>query len=185
MQNSEFSTQQKIREGDINAFESLFRQYYAPLCNFAVKYVKDNDAAEEVVQDFFYQYWKNRESMTITVSLKAYLYMSVRNNCLKQLRQKGVRQKYADDVSSNLSERQLQTHQENLDIKELQNKIDEILDEMPERCATIFRMSRYEGLKYREIAHALSISIKTVEANMGKALQTLREKLRNYNYYAY
>jgi RNA polymerase sigma-70 factor, ECF subfamily len=185
MPNSEFSTQQKIRKGDINAFESLFRQYYATLCNFAVKYVKDKDAAEEIVQDFFYQYWKNRETMTINVSIKAYLYMSVRNNSLKYLRQKRVRQKYADDVSAKLSESQLHTSQDSLDIKELQNKIDEILDEMPERCATIFRMSRCEGLKYREIAHTLSISVKTVEANMGKVLQTLREKLRNYNYYTY
>jgi RNA polymerase sigma-70 factor, ECF subfamily len=185
MQNSEFSTQQKIRKGDINAFESLFRQYYKLLCQFAVKYVKDKDTAEEIVQDFFYQYWKNRETMTITVSLKAYLYMSVRNNSLKYLRQKGVRQKYADDVYAKLTHSELQTQQDNLDVKELQNKIDEILDQMPERCATIFRMSRYEGLKYREIAHALSISVKTVEANMGKALQTLREKLHNYNYYPY
>ena len=176
-----YLTQLKIRKGDVKAFESLFRQYYAPLCQFAIKYVNDKDIAGELVQDFFYQYWKNKETMAMPRSLKAYMYISVRNNSLKYLRHQNIRQKYAAKLAENMREDSENTIQQTLETQDLQNKINEILNELPERCATIFRMSRYEGLKYKEIAEALSISIKTVEANMGKALQSLREKLDKYN----
>jgi RNA polymerase sigma-70 factor, ECF subfamily len=182
MQLSEFSVQQKIRNGDIKAFESLFKKYYAPLCQFAAGYVKDKDTAEEIVQDFFYNYWKNRESMTVRISVKAYLYMAVRNNCLKYQRMMGVRQKHAEEVMAVKQEIHEPDQYLQLETKELQQKIDEILGQLPERCSLIFRMSRYEGMKYREIAEALSVSVKTVEANMGKALQELREKLGKYKY---
>jgi len=173
-------THLKIRKGDVKAFESLFKQYYAPLCQFAVKYVNDKDIAEEIVQDFFYQYWKTKETTAMPRSLKAYMYISVRNNSLKYLRHQSVRQKYAMKLAENMRENSEYSIQPTLEAKELQDKINEILNGLPERCAIIFRMSRYEGLKYKEIAEALSISIKTVEANMGKALQALREKLDKY-----
>ena len=179
----DYLTQLKIRKGDIKAFEALFREYYVPLCQFAIKYVNDKDNAEEIVQDFFYQYWKNKETMAVPQSLKAYMYVSVRNNCLNHLRNQNVRQKYAMQIAENLSENSEYSLQPTLEIKELQYRIDEILNDLPERCSLIFRMSRYEGLKYREIAEALSVSVKTVEANMGKALQSLREKLDKLNYF--
>lgn len=174
-------SQQRIREGDVKAFEKLFREYYAPLCHYAARFVKDIDAAEEIVQDFFYNYWKNRETMTIRISVKSYLYRSVHNNALKYLEQLAVRKRYAETIQSSSSEMELSSLSEELDARELGRIIDSALMELPDRSRQIFRMSRFDGMKYQEIADKLSISVKTVESNMGKALHILREKLKQYH----
>lgn len=170
-------SQEQIKNSDIKAFESLFRAYYAQLCHFAFGFVKDMDTAEEIVQDFFYNYWKNRESISFQTSTKAYLYQAIKNNSLKYLDKVSVRRRYASEVMANTSEENLSSLSDELDGRELEKTINETLKELPERCSQIFLMSRFEGLKYHEIADKLSISVKTVEANMSKALQAFREKL--------
>lgn len=178
---STFGFQQRIREGDVKAFEQLFREYYAPLCRYAARFVKDMDAAEEIVQDFFYNYWKNRESMTIRISVKSYLYRSVHNNALKYMEQLAVRKRYAETILATTTEVELSSLSEELDARELGRIIDNALNELPDRSRQIFRMNRFDGMKYQEIADKLSISLKTVESNMGKALRVLREKLKQYH----
>jgi RNA polymerase sigma-70 factor, ECF subfamily len=182
MQLSEITIQRKIKNGDISAFETLFKTWYVPLCNFAGKYFSDRDTAEEIVQEFFYNYWKNRQSISVRISLKSYLFMSVRNNCIKQHRHNTVRQRYAE---STMNEQETHSVDAPLQERELQKIIQRVLDQLPLRCSQIFRMSRYEGKKYKEIAQELNVSVKTVEANMGKALQALRENLKNYTDYAF
>ncbi len=173
------SFQQRTRDNDISAFEELFRKYYAGLVNYAYGYTKDMDASEEIVQDFFYNYWKNRKDINIKFSIKSYLYRSIRNNSLKYLEALAVRRRYADRV---IDAARGHSGYENMDleVKELNELIENTLKELPERCVQIFRMSRFEGLKYEEIAAELSVSVKTVEANMGKALKLLRERLGKY-----
>lgn len=168
-----------IKEGDIKQFEVLFKEYYERLCHFAIKYVKNIEQSEGVVQDTFYNIWKNHKTLNITTSLKAYLYTAVRNNCLQKLRTRSLDIKYENYYKSHYVNESISPAEE-LDAKELSKVINKALNSLPERCQEIFKMSRYEGLKYHEIAEKLSISIKTVEANMGKALKHFRLHLRDY-----
>ena len=169
----------RIVEGDIKQFEILFREYYQSLCQFATKYVKNIEQSEEVVQDTFYNIWKNKEKLNITTSLKAYLYTAVRNNCLQLIRVRSLDMKYENYYKTHYNNESINPADE-LNAKELSNVIDKALNSLPEKCRLIFTMSRDEGLKYHEIAEKLSISIKTVEANMGKALKHFRLYLKDY-----
>lgn len=178
---ADFYIQKKIQDGDIREFERLFIRYFEPLCLHANKILKDMDTAEDIVQEFFYQFWKNRESFSIKFSLNAYMYQSVRNNALHQLQHQAVHSNFAqlasegsrDDVAAEVSE--------SIEMRELGKIIQETLKQMPERCARVFKMNRFEGKKYREIAEILSVSVKTVEADMGKALQLFRKSLKEFS----
>ena len=169
----------KIKEGDIGKFEMLFKDYYERLCEFGMKYLKSIDLAEEIVQDTFYNIWKNRNTINIKTSLKSYLYTAVRNNCLQELRTRSLDIKYENYYKSHYVNDSVNPVDE-LNAKELNEVIHKVLNSLPERCKIIFKMSREEGLKYHEIAEKLSISIKTVEANMGKALKQFRHYLKEY-----
>jgi len=178
MKVAEIQIQISIRRGDIKAFESLFNRYYRPLCLHANKVINDMDLAEDIVQEFFYQYWKNRESTSVRISLEAYLYRSVHNNAVHSLKQLTTKKKHLEE-SFGRDFPQL-VEEQRIGLKELRSIIENTLLNLPERCALIFSMSRFEGKKYREIAESLSISVKTVEAEMGKALQQFRDSLGQY-----
>ena len=176
----DFYIQKKIQGGDIREFERLFAKYYGPLCRHAAKILKDMDTAEDVVQEFFYHFWKNRVSFSPKLSLNAYLYQSIRNNALHHLEHLAVRKSHAEHVLSEVQGRMPVQVQTDVELDELSNIINSTLTKMPERCSRIFRMNRFEGMKYREIATILSVSVKTVEADMGKALQMFRKSLKEY-----
>jgi len=170
---------ERVRNDDISAFEILFRKYYAEMVEYANVILRDKSSSEEIVQDFFYNYWKNRKEIRIMFSVKAYFFRSVRNNCLKYQDAMKVRRKYAERMVA-LSKEDSGYMEEGLELAEMNQIIEDTLSELPERCRTVFRMSRFEGKKYEEIAGELSVSVKTVEANMGKALRLLRERLDKY-----
>jgi len=138
------------------------------------------DTSEDIVQEFFYNFWKNRETFSPKLSLNAYLYQSVRNNALHHLQHLAVRETYAQQVLSDFGEMMPAVNQEDIEVKELNIVINETLKKMPERCSMVFRMNRFDGKKYREIAEILSVSVKTVEADMGKALQLFRTSLKEF-----
>ena len=163
----------KIKEGDIKAFESIFRLYYTPLCLYATSITGELEVAEEIVQDLFYVFWKERESLPILRSIKNYLYGATRNRSLQYLEHQEV-------LAGENPESESYTPQDQLEYKELQSLVNRALGKLPERRLRIFRMHRFEGMKYAEIASSLSLSIKTVEAEMTKALQTLRKEIENY-----
>ena len=172
--------QKNIRAGDIREFERLFLKYYEPLCRHADKLLKDMDTAEDMVQEFFYQFWKNRESFTLKFSLNAYLYQSIRNNALHYLEHLKIRKKYAEKVFNEFRGSVPMNVQPEAYLNDLDEAVTASLGQMPERCSAVFRMNRFEGKKYREIAAMLSISEKTVEADMSKALQFFRRSLKDY-----
>ena len=167
----------KIKDGDIQAFETLFRSYYAPLCRYACQFVDSADAAEEIVQDLFYVLWKDRQDLNIYTSVNGYLYRSVKNKSLQLLEKTIVRDNYYK-MSEGNSMVETVTPQEELEYKELEQQIEKTLRRLPERRQKIFRMNRMDGKKYNEIAQELQISVKTVEAEISKALRELRD---NYN----
>jgi len=168
----------KIRQGDIKTFEAVFKEYYKMLVGFASHLLSDTAQAEEVVQDVFYAIWKNREKFEIKLSLKSYLYKSVRNNCLQILEHQNVEKKFINYKKAEQSF--TATPEDELDAKEIDMIIEKTLETLPEKCVQIFRMNRFEGLKYQEIADDLSISVKTVESNMSRALKEFRISLQQY-----
>jgi RNA polymerase sigma-70 factor (ECF subfamily) len=166
----------RIREGDVGQFESLFRSSYVSLVRYAKTLVRDYDAAEEIVQDLFFRLWKDKDKIQIESSLNGYLYRAVHNKCLHYFEHARVVEKYMHEIAIDF-EGSAESPVDLLNYRELQEKIAIILERLPEKCGKIFCMSRFEGLKYSEIAERLSISVKTVEANMGKALKEFRKTL--------
>ena len=166
----------RIRQGDIGQFESLFRSSYVSLVRYAKTLIKDHDTAEEIVQDLFFRLWKDKEKINIESSLNGYLFRSVHNKCLHYIEHNKVVDRHAEEMLNRQPEKQ-ESPADILQYKELQNRIARILEKLPERCGQIFYMSRFEGLKYTEIAEKLSVSIKTVESNMGRALKEFRKEL--------
>jgi RNA polymerase sigma-70 factor, ECF subfamily len=166
----------RIRQGDVGQFESLFRSSYVSLVRYAKTLIKDHDDAEEIVQDLFFRLWQDKEKLNIESSLNGYLFRSVHNRCLHFIEHNKVVDRHAEEMLSRQTETQ-ESPEDILHYKELQSRIARILERLPERCGQIFYMSRFEGLKYNEIAEKLSVSVKTVESNMGRALKEFRKEL--------
>ena len=172
--------QKKIQGGDINEFRQLFNRYYESLCRHAFTFLHDMDLAEDIVQEFFYNFWKNRDIFSPKLSLNAYLYQAIRNNSLHLIQHQAIEQRYSESIAKETELQEPVDQNSEIEMKELQKAIDHTLAQMPERCSRIFKMNRFEGKKYREIAEILSISIKTVEADMGKAIQLFRLNLKEF-----
>jgi RNA polymerase sigma-70 factor (ECF subfamily) len=166
----------RIRQGDIKQFEALFRSSYASLVKYAKTLIKDHDSAEEIVQDLFFRLWQNKEKIQIVSSLNGYLFRSVHNRCLHYIEHLKVVERHEQEISFEQSSG-AESPADVLQYKELQAKIARTIEKLPERCGQIFCMNRFEGLKYSEIAEKLSVSVKTVEANMGRALKEFRKAL--------
>ena len=166
----------RIRHGDKAEFESLFRSSYVSLVRYAKSIIKDHDTAEEIVQDLFFRLWQNREKINIESSLNGYLFRAVHNKCLHYIDHLKIVGKYAQETAAGESAR-IDDPVDIIRYKELQEKIKLILERLPGRCSLIFCLNRFEGLKYIEIAEKLSVSVKTVEANMGRALKEFRKAL--------
>jgi RNA polymerase sigma-70 factor (ECF subfamily) len=176
---AETVTMGQISLGNLKAYEMLFRLYYQMLCSYSLKFVSDPDVAEEIVQDLFYTLWEKRMELQINTSVKSYLFSAVHNRCLKFIEHRNVEQKYRSYYLQHESEIDSEPF-DSANVIEMQEIINQTLDSLPERCGRIFRLNRFEGLKYHEIANKLSISVKTVEANMGKALKMLRKNLKEF-----
>ncbi len=164
-----------IRQGDEGAFDVLFRRYYGPLVGLAESMLRTRAVAEEVVQDVLLELWRRREGLIVTDTLRAYLFRSVRNRSLNELRRGKVEkagEPYARGETSAPA-----TAQTDLDNEELNLAISTAVAALPDPCREVFEMSRTHNLKYSEIAETLGVSIKTVEARMGRALKELRERL--------
>jgi RNA polymerase sigma-70 factor (ECF subfamily) len=169
----------KLRSGDEQVFEEIFRTYYERLCNYANTILNDMDEAEEMVQNAFLVVWEKHESLDIHTSMKSYLYRAVHNSCLNRVKHFKVRQVHGEAIKHQ-TDILCDDASEDLVGKELEGVINQAIDELPQQCRMVFRMSRFENLSYAEIAEQLNISVKTVENHMVKALKTLREKLKDY-----
>lgn len=168
-----------IQQGSEAAFEQVFKAYYSPLCQYAHTLLKDMDEAEEVVQGVFHSFWEKKNQLDIQISLKAYLYKMVYNLCLNRLKHSKIKDAYMNYNAAQIKHNP-SFASDLADANELKIKIEEAIESLPEQCRLIFRLSRFEELKYAEIASQLGISIKTVENQMGKALKVLRLKLADY-----
>lgn len=167
---------------DIQQFEKLFRQYQPRLFAFCCKYVDDKEAARDLVQECFINLWENRDA--VQISFEAYLFTSVRNRSLSYIRSQRVRADYQDSVRSQIKEYEF--HPEGSDpiselyIQEVVGLVTLCLNQLPDRTREIFMMSRYDGLKNKEIAEKLNISVRTVENQIYSALRVLKTELKDY-----
>jgi RNA polymerase sigma-70 factor (ECF subfamily) len=168
-----------LKRHEITAYEMIFKSYYQPLCNYAYSYLQDHDEAEEVVQSTFLSIWEKKDSLEIRSSLKSYLYAMVRNASLNMIKHQKIKQRYAGEELE-LGKDSEESVSNQVASLELEKRIEVALSYLPEQCRLIFKLSRFEELKYAEIADQLNISVKTVENQMGKALRIMREQLKDY-----
>ena len=164
---------------DEATFERVFKTHYKSLHAYAFTMLKDEDEAEEMVQQVFFKLWERSENLSFSSSIPAYLYRAVHNESLNFLKHQKVKAGHQMHVAYSMKNTSEQAHGK-LTGKELEQKFREALNELPEQCRTVFQLSRFEDLKYKDIAEKLDISVKTVENHMVKALKILRTKLVDF-----
>jgi RNA polymerase sigma-70 factor, ECF subfamily len=164
---------------DKASFESLFRSEFKGLVFFALQYVKDYDTAREITQEAFISLWDKRDSIDLSKPVKTYLSTTVRNRCLNYLRDNKKFNREILDIEGLLSERSY-IQPDRIVESEISEKIGKAIDELPQKCREVFILNRHENMKYQEIAIHLEISVKTVEAQMSKALQHMRMRLAEF-----
>ncbi len=179
MADSDLIYDSELVQGNELAFEKIFKIYYKPLCHYAYSFLNDGAEAEEVVQNTFVKIWERRTTIQVQTSVKAYIYSMVRNSCLNVIKHEKVKQEFAQDHQY-VSEKARPVVEEKMISNDLESKIYEAMRALPEQCRLVFQLSRFEELKYQEIADQLEISVKTVENQMGKALKTMRLHLKEY-----
>lgn len=162
---------------DISSLETLFHANYRQLCTASWRIVKDKEAAEDIVQDVFCTIWEKKESLIITGSLKSYLFKSTINHSLNYIKKARNSEAREELFSAETGAAANNTIEYTLTLKETSRQIETALNMLPTACRTVFILSRYEHYSYKEIAAELGISIKTVEAQMTKALKHLRKQL--------
>jgi RNA polymerase sigma-70 factor, ECF subfamily len=170
---------EQLRSGSKEAFSIIFAKYYNDLVSFSSSITRDTDVAEEIVQNTFVKFWEGREALAISTSLKSYLLKTVQNGSIDWLRHLKIRSYYANDLLEKPEIFENNTEQYIL-WSELQNHLEDALSTLPPDVAQTFRMSRFDGLKYAEIAVKLGVSVRTIEVRVSKALEILREHLKDF-----
>ena len=167
-----------LQSGDENAFQAIFHEFYVPVCKAVQRFVKDKGIVEDLAQDIFVRLWERREQINITSSLGAYLHRMAVNEALGYLRKQKKFQ--SNDIEDQDFEANEHSFDEVMVGKELKDNITAAISQLPPRCQTVFKLSRYEQMSYKQIGEKLDISVKTVENQMGKALKIMRGLLQNY-----
>lgn len=169
-----------LRSGSELAFEYIFKKYYRALCIYSQKYVGEPQAAEDVVSRVFARLWKNRKKISISRSIHSYLFQSVYHESLNYLNSFSRRQQPTDSIHLYLKDRGQETgFLSKIYADEFREKINRAIDNLPDRCREIFQMSRNEELPHKEIAVRMNISVRTVENQIGIALEKLRKVLKS------
>ena len=174
-----------FKEGDERAFEHIFRTSHHQLIGFCVQFVKNLEEAKGIAQEAFVNLWLNREKIEKATGINAFLYTSAKSSCLKYLRHQRVVEKYANS-KLNETEKLLQIETletfdfSSLELVELNELIQKSISNLPKKCRIVFEMKRFEGKTNKEIAAELGINVKSVEANMTRALKALKTNLSEY-----
>jgi RNA polymerase sigma-70 factor (ECF subfamily) len=173
-----------VLNGDLAAYEELFKRYYVYLCFVAEHITRNHSDAEEIVSNVFFRLWNLREKSEEILSVKAYLIKAVHNASLNFIEQNGKRLKSTESLSS--SDMKVLAWDSDYPLghlyeKELQDILTNCINELPEACREIFLLSRNRDMKYTEISNKLGISVNTVKTQLKIALSRLREAVRNYN----
>ena len=173
----------KLREGDHHAYKFIFDHHYALMGASGYEYVEDYYISQNIVEDVMMSIWEKREQLIISTSVKSYLLTSVHNKCIDYLRSRS-REAEVFSLESEIGSSSCyipdQEMFEQIVSSELEKKIEEIIQSMPEECKKVFLLSRYGNKSYAEIANELNISVNTVKYHIKKALSLFREELKDY-----
>lgn len=175
-----------LKSGEESAFKLVFKMWYEQLLHFAKEYVINEEIAKNMVQDAYLKLWEKRKKLNPESNLKSYLYTLTKNNCINYLNKIKVRQSYEKHIKNNYEELLLNYQAlssldfDALSFDELNELIQTTIDSLPEKCRKVFKMSRYDDLKNREIAEKLEISERTVEDHISKALSKLRTNVKKH-----
>lgn len=165
----------------ISSFEKAFREFYPSLVAFANKQLKDLDASEDIVQELFVYLYEKKDQVTITDSLKPYLFKAIFNRCKSYQRKQMTHEKY----EQSLKDSDQNEYRDLLMETELEERVYREINKLPDRCREVFKLSRFEDLSNDEIADKLNISKRTVETQISKALKSLRSSLDPKTFYTF
>lgn len=168
-------------EAGLGDLELLHRRYYNVLCNYACRFVPSKAVSQDLVSDVFFKLWRDRESLEVKTSARAYLFTAVRNRAYNYLGREHKAHEPLDSPASYIRSSG-NDPEESLIYGELEAKVESAIDQLTPQCRKVFMLSRYDGLKYKDIAVRLGITPKAVEANMGRALKSLGHTLGHYLY---
>ena len=173
--------QQQIARGDERGFDNLFSHFYLHLVSFAVDLVKLRPVAEEIVSDVFVKVWQKKEDILLIEKLKVFLFVAVKNQCYNHLRQHSLwNVTVSPDNITTLSSSY--NPEEDMAFRELQHQLNKAVEQLPDQCKQVFKLIKEDGLKYKEVAAILSISPRTVETQLFRAVKKLRKVLTEHQY---
>lgn len=169
---------ESIRKGDEKVFELLFKKYFLQLTRFSWRYIDSKAIAEELVQELFTKLWEERENWTLNNdnTVRAYLYKSVRNMSLNHIKHLKIRDKY-DAEWMNKKETPKIEFDDKMREEQIKQAVNQAIEDLPPRSRMAYKLHRFDGLTYPEIAEIMDVSVKTVESQMTRALKKLRERL--------
>jgi len=179
---------QKIRDGDEKSLEIVFKKIFAPLCKYTCQIIHDPFLSQEIVQDTLLQIWQNRDEIKIRNSFNAYIFQSVHNHALNALRQLKTKKQSVNHPGSDEIWQFIASHYnvdddlaEKIFSDETELLIQKTVEELPEQCKRVFRMSRFESRSNLEIANELDLSENTVKTHIYRALHKITEILKKNN----
>nr|WP_299388060.1 RNA polymerase sigma-70 factor [Allomuricauda sp.] len=165
-----------LKQGEVSAYEYLFKEYYDWLCNYIFQLSGNRSLSKDIVQEVILNFWEKRSQLTVKGSLKAYLFRACHNQFLMHIRKEKKRPDLLDKLRwDTIYNSYFEVKEEDSQLIPVMQKLEELMDKLPPKCKEIFIMNKLERRKYREIAEDMGISIKTVENQMSKALRIIRE----------
>ena len=173
---------QLIKNGDKQAFKYIFVTYFTALCRFMYLYLGNTQEAEDIASDILASIWENRKKLEIRLTFKAYLFQAAKNRCLNAIRDRKATVSL-DDINGQDTPQVNVT--DSLETEELNHLIQEAILSLPDKCREVFLKSRTNNLTNQEIAESMDISVKTVEAQITKALKQIRKFLGEQYYYLF
>jgi RNA polymerase sigma-70 factor (family 1) len=177
---SDFELMDKLRYGNVEAFDLVFKKYGDRLFGFALSYLKTKEEAEELVQDVFLKIWENRKNLKEESSLKSYLFTIAYHNMCRLFRKKQIYEKYKKEIG--FSDSQTFNLEEQLEYKATLEQVDQLIQKLPDNQRIIFIKSRKEGKSTREIAEEMNLSPGTIDNNISAALKFLRNHISENNF---
>lgn len=165
----------ELKKGNRKAFAFLFKTHYSGLVSYVFNLCKNKKQAEDIVQNIIFKFWNKKESFDEKKSLKGYLYRMAYNEFVDEMRRQNKRLQFHEELKHQITLSHIESDEEVKDRKRA--AVLKAIDNLPDKCRETFMLHKQNGLKYKEIAEELGISVKTVENHISKALRRIREEL--------
>ena len=162
---------------DEDAFKKLFHHFYKPLCNFAASLIQQEDAAQDLIAELFISIWNTKSNLLAVKNIKTYLYTAAKNQSIRYLSRQHE-EFNIDNIPFNAIPLDYDCPESLIISQETISIIEMAIEELPIRCKLVFRLIKFDRLTYQETADILDISIKTVDAQLVKAIKRLHERLK-------